>query len=246
MNSVDTLHDLVIQSPVELRCPAAGDLGHELIEVLSQKPGDDAGEAVELAPLDLVDLDPEPGRAVRTRLDVDLGFDVEPKLSPALGRVADCGRLARRSGPVTGGWNSPSIWQATRESASARVDRREPEGMDRASILVGLIERARRELLDDPVEEILAELHFGSRLGPVLMKAQSSRERQGRSMASELPSAPFLPGGGQADNTSGVLREQKWPRCPDRTSRIVLLPAIDRYVQTGRPVLDEVTRFEER
>ena len=34
----DALHDLVIQSLVEPRCPAAGDLGHQLIEVLAQEP----------------------------------------------------------------------------------------------------------------------------------------------------------------------------------------------------------------
>ena len=73
-----------------------------------------------------------------------------------------CGLRPTRSeiGPVTGGWNSPSIWQATKKSSSARLDRIEPEGMDRATIPVGLIEGTGRELLDDPVEEILAELHF--------------------------------------------------------------------------------------
>ena len=139
LNTRDALHDLVIQFPVELRSPAAGDLRHQLIEVLSQQPGDDAGEAIELAPFDLIDLDPKPGRTIDAGLDVDLGFDVEAKLPPALGCLrASADLFGDRAGHRR--MKLAFDLAGDQKPASARVDRGEPEGMDRTSIVVGLVE----------------------------------------------------------------------------------------------------------
>jgi hypothetical protein len=47
------------------------------------------------------------------------------------------------------------------ELSRALVDRNEPVGVNGASILAGFLERAWGQLLDDPGEEVLAELDFG-------------------------------------------------------------------------------------
>ena len=102
LEQADPLLDLVIEAIVQARRPSAGDLGHQLIEVLTQKPGHDAGEAVQLPLLDLIDLDPKPGCSIDPGLDVDPAFTSKRNFRQPSGV---CGLRPTRSemGPVTGG-----------------------------------------------------------------------------------------------------------------------------------------------
>ena len=65
------------------------------------------------------------------------------------------------------------------EPAGARVDRDEPVRVNRASIFVRLIERSRRELGDNAVEEIFVELDLSRGLcWPVLQKRRQAENNK--------------------------------------------------------------------
>ena len=54
----------------------------------------------------------------------------------------------------------------------------EPVGVDRSSILVRPSRMDRRQLLDDSVEEVLAELDFGASLDPSVREHQPAENAQ--------------------------------------------------------------------
>ena len=178
LEQADALHDLVIEALVQARRPAAGDLGHQLIEVLTQKLGDDPGEAVQLPLLDLVDLDPKPGCSIDPGLDVDPRLHVEAKLPPPFGRLrAPADSL--RDGTGHRGMKFPLDLAGDQKPAGARVDRDEPIRVDRASIFVRLLEGSRRELCDNAVEEILAELDLSRGLcRPAMQKHRAAEHTE--------------------------------------------------------------------
>jgi hypothetical protein len=61
--------------------------------------------------------------------------------------------------------------------ACSRIDSREPECVDCAAILVMLLEQARRELLDNSVEEILAKLHFCAGFEPACSESKTRESK---------------------------------------------------------------------
>src|SRR5262249_6462267 len=117
-----------------------GDLRHQIVEELAQDFSDDAGESVQLASLDLIDRDPEPGCSIHTGLDVHPGTDIEAELPPAFGRLSAPGdsvrnRTAHRGMELT--------LDLTRDQQlpRARLDRGEAEAVYGPAILPGLLER---------------------------------------------------------------------------------------------------------
>src|SRR5512142_371172 len=73
---------LGIEPVAQGRRLAGRDLRDHLVEVAAEEPGEDPGDPFQLAPLDLLDLDPEPRGAIAARLDVDAGLDVEAETLP--------------------------------------------------------------------------------------------------------------------------------------------------------------------
>ena len=99
------------------------------------------------------------------------------------------------------------------EPPGTRIDRDEPIRMDLAAILVGFIERRRRQLVDNAVEKVLAELDFGRGLrGPAMSMADDGEQAGKDRCASIVPS---------------------WLR---RSRRLILIDGIWRPFTRNRPV----------
>ncbi len=66
------LGDLTVEPVVQTDGSSAGNLSNDLVEVLPEKPCDDAREAVELFALDLINLNSKARYTFGSRLDIDV------------------------------------------------------------------------------------------------------------------------------------------------------------------------------
>src|SRR5262249_14429657 len=145
--------DRLVEPIAQPRGPAIGELGDDVIEELTEGLGDEPRGTVEVPPLDLFDLDAEPGRGVTAGLDVDPRPDVETELPPPFGRLGAAGDpIGDRA--VDRGAELAVDLASHQELAAARLDRDQLERVDQPAILARLLEADRGQLLDDPRDEV--------------------------------------------------------------------------------------------